>query len=128
MTQDGASTSVADKTATQVRAEVTRRIQSLGRANKPREAVLQLAEMAKLGVQPDTQAATALIDACARNGNMNMAQSVFDELFGMCGMPHVATSPLSCTDGFLQPDDITFSVLVRGYGEVRFDTRTMLLY
>lgn len=101
-TQDGPSTSVADKTATQVRAEVTRRIQSLGRANKPREAVLQLAEMAKLGVQPDTQAATALIDACARNGNMDMAQSVFDELF----------------DGFLQPDDITFSVLVRGYGEV----------
>lgn len=65
-----------------MRAEVTRRIQSLGRANKPREAVLQLAEMAKLGVQPDTQAATALIDACARNGNMDMAQSVFDELFG----------------------------------------------
>ncbi len=56
-----------------------------GRANKPREAVLQLAEMAKLGVQPDTQAATALLDACARNGNMDMAESVFDELFGMCG-------------------------------------------
>lgn len=65
------------------RTEVTRRIQSLGRANKPREAVLQLAEMAKLGVQPDTQAATALLDACARNGNMDMAESVFDELFGM---------------------------------------------
>lgn len=111
---------VADKTASQVRAEVTRRIQTLGRANKPREAVLQLAEMAKLGVQPDTQAATALIDACARNGNMDMAQSVFDELFGMLSVyvyqaSHVPIDP----DGFLQPDDITFSVLVRGYGEVR---------
>lgn len=38
--------------------------------------------MARLGVQPDAMAATALIDACARNGKMDMAMSVFDELFG----------------------------------------------
>lgn len=38
--------------------------------------------MARLGVQPDTQAATALIYACARNGNMEMAQAAFEELFG----------------------------------------------
>jgi pentatricopeptide repeat protein len=53
-----------------------------GRAGRPREATLQLAEMARLGVQPDAMAATALVDACARNGKMDMALSVFDELFG----------------------------------------------
>ena len=66
----------------QVRATVTRRIQTLGRQKRPKEAVSQLAEMARLGVQPDTQAATALIDACVRNKKMDMAQSVFEELFG----------------------------------------------
>lgn len=63
--------------------------------------MLQLAEMARLGVQPDSIAATALLDACARNGKMDMATSVFEELF----------------DGLLAPDDVTFAVLVRGYGE-----------
>lgn len=86
----------------QVRSTVTRRIQALGRQKRPKEAVSQLAEMARLGVQPDTQAATALIDACVRNKKMDMAQSVFEEMFGE----------------FLQPDDVTFSVLMRGYGEM----------
>lgn len=53
-----------------------------GRSGRPREATLQLAEMARLGVQPDAMAATALVDACARNGKMEMALSIFDELFG----------------------------------------------
>ena len=52
-----------------------------------REAVSQLASMARLGVQPDTQAATALIYACARNGNMEMAQAAFEELFGAPSSP-----------------------------------------
>lgn len=43
--------------------------------------MLQLAEMARLGVQPDSIAATALLDACARNKKMDMASSVFEELF-----------------------------------------------
>lgn len=46
------------------------------------QATLQLAEMARLGVQPDSIAATALVNACARNHRMDMALSVFDELFG----------------------------------------------
>ena len=33
-------------------------------------------------MQPDAMAATALVDACARNGKIEMALSVFDELFG----------------------------------------------
>ena len=66
----------------QVRMAVTRRIKDLGRAGKAREAVQQLAEMARLGVQPDSMLGTALIDACARSGHMQMAQAAFEELFG----------------------------------------------
>jgi len=77
----GAEMTEAQRTS-QVRQTVTRRIQTLGRQKRPKEAVSQLAEMARLGVQPDTQAATALIDACVRNKKMDMAQSVFEELFG----------------------------------------------
>ncbi len=47
-----------------------------------REALQQLAEMARLGVQPDPMLGTALVDACARSGQMQMAQAAFEELFG----------------------------------------------
>ncbi|EIE21165.1 hypothetical protein COCSUDRAFT_57081 [Coccomyxa subellipsoidea C-169] len=80
---------------------VTRRVKELGRAGKAREALQQLAEMARLGVQPDPMLGTALVDACARSGQMQMAQAAFEELF----------------DALLEPDDVTFAVLVRGYGE-----------
>lgn len=40
----------------------------------------ELAGLAKVGVQPDTLAGTALVKACCRD--MTLAQSVFDELFG----------------------------------------------
>ena len=138
-----------------MRAETTRRIKQLGRQGKPREAVAELANMAKLGIQvcrqtdpatlfaalglqsssqhqhrrerarrarsrrgpsralpwhppvrrhpgmqPDTLAATALLDACCRNGKMEMARSVFAELF----------------DGLLAPDEVVFAVMLRGYG------------
>ena len=72
-----------EQRTTEVRRTVTRKIQSLGRQKRPKEAVQELAEMARLGVQPDTQAATALIDACVRNKKMDMAQKVFEEMFGM---------------------------------------------
>ncbi|PSC71258.1 Lipoxygenase y domain-containing 1 [Micractinium conductrix] len=84
----------------QVRMDVTRRIKKLGREGKAREAVAELASMAKLGIQPDTLAATALLDACARNAKMEMAQSVFEELF----------------EGLLAPDEVVFAVLLRGFG------------
>lgn len=84
----------------QARQEVTRRIKSLGAAGKLRAAVAELAGLARLGVQPDTQAATALLSACASRGDMELASTVFEELFG----------------GFLQPDEVTFAVLLRGYG------------
>lgn len=38
--------------------------------------------MARLGVQPDSMLGTALVDACARSGHMQMAQAAFEELFG----------------------------------------------
>lgn len=82
-------------------AEATKRITALGRKGRPREAVAELANLARAGVQPDTQSATALLDACVRNKKLDMAESVFRELFAE----------------LLQPDEITFSVLLRGYGE-----------
>lgn len=63
-------------------AEVTRRITDLGRRGKPKEAINELTGLARMGIQPDTQAATALVSACVVNRNMEMAFNVFEELFG----------------------------------------------
>lgn len=63
-----------------VRSEVTRRIKNLGEQGKMKEAIQELANLAKVGVQPDTLAATTLVRACSRD--MELAQSIFDELFG----------------------------------------------
>ena len=85
----------------QLRSEVTRRIKNLGRQGKVKEAIKELANMARLGVQPDTLSATALVDACVRSRKMDMAESVFEELFGE----------------LLVPDEVAFMVLIRGYGD-----------
>lgn len=66
----------------EVRQQVTRRIKALGQQRKFKEAVQELASLATLGIQPDTQAATALLAACTRSRDMKMAQSVFQQLFG----------------------------------------------
>ena len=72
--------------ARQILAETTKKISLLGKQGKAREAVKQLADMARQhGVQPDTQAATALLAACCRNRQVDLARSVFDELFGEPG-------------------------------------------
>lgn len=65
---------------TAARMAVTRRIKQLGSTGRYREAIRELAGLSKLGVQPDTQAGTALVSACCRD--MAVAQTVFDELFG----------------------------------------------
>lgn len=176
-----------------MRAEVTKRIKHLGESGRAREAVSELAQMARLGVQPDTQAGTALLHACVRNRELDMAQTVFEELFGelpasTCSSQHQHHTPASydhgvyahqrilhaymhalslpsykslpgfsqsgsfanaiarevagvlfrevqrpddstcvigrasslfmcATGAYLQPDDVTFSILVKGYGE-----------
>jgi len=84
----------------EVRSGATKRIKALGAQRKLKEAIQELAGLSQLGVQPDTQAATALVSACAQAGNMEMAESVFEQLFGE----------------FLRPDEVTFAVLLRGYG------------
>lgn len=71
-----------DQASSSIRKDVTKTIKALGRAKKPKEAVAQLRVLAEAKLQPDRQAATALVDACARNGAMVMAQKAFDELFG----------------------------------------------
>ena len=63
---------------------MTRRIKQLGRQGRPKEAIRELASLSKLGLQPDTTAATALVDACSLR-DVELAQSVFDELFGERG-------------------------------------------
>ncbi|GLC43558.1 hypothetical protein PLESTF_001283800 [Pleodorina starrii] len=80
------------------RAEVTKRIKSHGAAGRVRDAISALASLANLGIQPDTPAATALVQACSRD--MDLAQSIFDEMFGE----------------LLTPDEVSFAVLLRGYG------------
>ena len=76
-------TALEDRTPEeQARAEVTRRIKELGRKGKPKQAINELTNLAKMGIQPDTISATALVSACVANRNMDMAMNVFDELFG----------------------------------------------
>lgn len=70
------------KSEREVRQEVTRRIKNLGEQRKFKEAVQELASLATLGVEPDTQAATALLAAATRSRDMKMAQSIFQQLFG----------------------------------------------
>ena len=72
----------ASDPASAIRRDVTKKIKALGRSKKPKEAVAQLQILADANLEPDRQAATALIDACARNGAMTMAQKAFDQLFG----------------------------------------------
>lgn len=69
----------------EARAEATKRIKALGAQRKLKDAIAELAGLAKLGIEPDTQAATALVAACAGAGNMEMAESVFEQLFGALG-------------------------------------------
>jgi hypothetical protein len=76
----------------EVRQEVTRRIKQLGQQRKFKEAVQELASLATLGIQPDTQAATALLAACTRSRDMKMAQSIFEQLFG-----EHTTGPAACS-------------------------------
>jgi hypothetical protein len=78
----------------------------LGAQRKLKEAVQELASLSALGVTPDTRAATALVAACAQAGNMDMAEAAFEQLFGREG-------------GLLEPDEVAFAVLVRGYGALR---------
>jgi pentatricopeptide repeat protein len=73
----------AQEHITKAQTEVTRRIQALGRQGKPKEAINELTNLARMGIKPDLIAATALISACTANRNMDMAMNVFDELFGV---------------------------------------------
>lgn len=92
-----------DERTSRILKETTRRIRDLGRAGKPREALDTLASMAEqYKVKPDAFAVTALIDACARNNNMDMARNVFEELFGtgepFCVLCHTRTNILYSTE------------------------------
>ncbi|GFH21339.1 predicted protein [Haematococcus lacustris] len=68
-----------EERVSRIRAQVTRRIKTLGEQGAAKEAIKELTSLNALGIAPDTQAATALLSACLRD--MELAQSVFDELF-----------------------------------------------
>jgi hypothetical protein len=74
---------------------VTRRIKALGEARKFKEAVAELASLATLGIQPDTQAATALLAACTRSRDMKLAEDIFSQLFGERVRVHVRVRVVS---------------------------------
>lgn len=65
-----------------IRQDCTRKIKKLGERGRMRDAIQELANLSNVGVQPDTLAATALVKACCKD--MELAQSIFDELFGEC--------------------------------------------
>lgn len=66
----------------EARQAVTRRIKQLGAQRKVKEAIKELASLAQLGIEPDTQAATALVAAAVQSRNMSLAHDLFQELFG----------------------------------------------
>jgi hypothetical protein len=69
----------------EARQAVTRRIKQLGAQRKVKEAIKELASLAQLGIEPDTQAATALVAAAVQSRNMSLAHDLFQELFGEWG-------------------------------------------
>jgi len=83
--------------------QATRRIKQLGREKQPNMAIRTLADLANQGIQPDRIAATAVIDACVASNKMDLAENVFQELFG--------------SGNLMEPDEVTFSVLIKGYGQ-----------
>lgn len=105
-----------EPTPAQVLAQVTRRIRDHGKAGRIRDAIAELASLSSKGLQPDRLAATALVAACAARPtpqNMTVAEGVFEELFGDGGDEEGegdGEGPL------LRPDEVTFAVLLRGYG------------
>eukprot|EP00467_Chlorarachnion_reptans_P014093 CAMPEP_0114494838 /NCGR_PEP_ID=MMETSP0109-20121206/4873_1 /TAXON_ID=29199 /ORGANISM="Chlorarachnion reptans, Strain CCCM449" /LENGTH=207 /DNA_ID=CAMNT_0001671917 /DNA_START=216 /DNA_END=839 /DNA_ORIENTATION=- len=88
----------------EARQEAMRRIKQAGKSSSPEEALSVLTDMANIGVMPDAQVITALIDVFSRKGNMAMAMKVFQQMFR--------------EDSGLSPDEITFKILVDGYGRV----------
>lgn len=62
--------------------EVTKRIRAFGNQGRLKLAIAELSNCVRLGIQPDVQATTSLLSACAGNKKMDLAESVFDDLFG----------------------------------------------
>mmetsp|Transcript_14693 Transcript_14693/g.37181 ORF Transcript_14693/g.37181 Transcript_14693/m.37181 type:complete len:245 (-) Transcript_14693:105-839(-) len=89
----------------------TQKIKQHGREGRPKLAITTLADLASQGIQPDKIAATAVIDACISNNKMDLAEGVFRELFGGVGGVGGGSGA-----SFLEPDELTYAVLIKGYG------------
>eukprot|EP00466_Bigelowiella_natans_P004924 jgi/Bigna1/81109/fgenesh1_pg.77_\ len=97
------------------RVEAMRRIKAAGNRNSPEEALGVLSDMANIGVMPDAQVVTALVDVFARKGNMAMAMKESDD--GMHDLHQVFQQMFREENG-LEPDEVTFKILVDGYGKI----------
>eukprot|EP00468_Gymnochlora_sp_CCMP2014_P002717 CAMPEP_0167747674 /NCGR_PEP_ID=MMETSP0110_2-20121227/4413_1 /TAXON_ID=629695 /ORGANISM="Gymnochlora sp., Strain CCMP2014" /LENGTH=213 /DNA_ID=CAMNT_0007632603 /DNA_START=88 /DNA_END=729 /DNA_ORIENTATION=+ len=93
-----------DQFIKEARQEAMRRIKAAGKSASPDEALSVLTDMANAGIMPDAQVVTALVDVFARRGNMAMAMKVFQQMFR--------------EDSYLEPDEVTFRILVDGYGRM----------
>jgi len=89
----------------QAKEGITRSIQEKGRAGDARGAIAELARMAELGMNPDVRTVTTTLDACVKAGNVDLAAGVYNNMFGENG------------GGMLRPDEMVFSIMVRGHGQ-----------
>jgi pentatricopeptide repeat protein len=79
--------------------DTTKLITMLGRKGRSKQALNTLVSMVESGIQPDTPIITALLDACSKNPDVQIAQHVFENVFG-------GSNPL------LIPDEQTFRALL----------------
>jgi pentatricopeptide repeat protein len=96
---------LVQKYNTQALIQATRRIKKYGKERQPNLAIRTLADLADQGIQPDMIAATAAIDACVNSNKIELAENVFNELFGKGNL--------------IEPDEVTYAVLIKGYGQDR---------
>jgi pentatricopeptide repeat protein len=80
--------------------DTTNHISDLGRKGRSKEALNLLLDKIETGMQPDTPIITALLDACSKNPDVEIAQHVFENIFG-------GFNPL------LVPDEQTFRALLK---------------
>ena len=129
-TYSSSNTSSSSSTATplsefarrQLLVSATQRIKSLGRRGLPMQAIEALAALGRESVQPDVIIATATVEACVQNGEMELALRVFKELFGRNvntneeeNRDSGGNNSNSGSNGKLTPDEISFTTLIRGY-------------
>ncbi|XRA98188.1 PPR_long domain-containing protein [Pycnococcus provasolii] len=100
-----------DEWRTNLLTMTTSHIKELGRKRRAKEAIEALTTLGRNGVKPDTVAATALLDACSRSGEVELTKSVFDRLFRP--YDYESDDAEASTSSLIAPDEVTFTILLR---------------